>query len=109
MFVSPPQDPAIRITPDQVTPLLVKRIVGMPGDTVAMHDGRLIVVPPESYFMMGDNRDNSIDSRWYGPVPRANLRGTPTFVYYSYDAQKGLDYVRAVTAIRWRRLGTWIR
>jgi signal peptidase I len=59
--------------------------------------------------MMGDNRDNSVDSRYYGPVPRENLRGTPTFVYYSYDPIDGLDYVRALTEIRWRRLGTWIR
>jgi len=58
---------------------------------------------------MGDNRDNSVDSRYYGPVPRANLRGTPMFVYYSYDPEMGVDYIRALTAIRWRRLGTWIR
>ena len=58
--------------------------------------------------MMGDNRDNSVDSRYYGPVPRANLRGTPTFVYYSYDPACDAPLCR-VTGIRWRRLGTWIR
>ena len=42
-------------------------------------------------------------------MPRANLRGTPMFVYYSYDPDSGLDYFRTVTAIRWQRLGTWIR
>jgi signal peptidase I len=59
--------------------------------------------------MLGDNRDSSIDSRFYGPVPRANIRGTPMFVYYSYDRQEGLDYFRAVTEIRWRRIGTLIK
>ena len=58
--------------------------------------------------MMGDNRDNSVDSRYYGTVPRANLLGTPMFVYYSYDLEQGLDYFRAVTNIRWRRIGRWI-
>jgi signal peptidase I len=164
VFVSPPQDPAIRITPDDVTPTLVKRIIAAPGDTVLMRRGELVVngqvvtprntdaalpdsvadqpqslfawqhsielrgsrfgppaakpslhewgpllVPPDMYFMMGDNRDNSVDSRYYGLVPRANFRGTPMFVYYSYDADAGLDYFRAITEIRWRRLGTWIR
>lgn len=164
VFVSPPQDPAIRITPDDVTPTLVKRIVGIPGDTILMrrgvlvvngtivashntttvlpddianapsplfdwqhhfevagsrfgdpvikptvHDWGPLVVPSEMFFMLGDNRDNSVDSRYYGLVPRANLRGTPTFVYHSYDTESGLDYFRAITEIRWRRLGTWIR
>jgi signal peptidase I len=163
VFISPPQDITIRISPDEITPTLVKRIVGVGGDTLLMRHGQLmvngtavaspnslvlpdaiaeqpqpifawqhgleishsrfgspvaapslhewgpVVVPDGSYFMMGDNRDNSVDSRYYGPVPRANLRGTPMFVYYSYDPESGLDYFRALTAIRWRRLGTWIR
>jgi signal peptidase I len=74
-----------------------------------LHEWGPVIVPDGSYFMMGDNRDDSVDSRYYGPVPRANLRGTPMFIYYSYDPESGLDYFRAVTAIRWQRLGTWIR
>jgi signal peptidase I len=163
VFISPPQDVTIRITPDQATPTLVKRIVGVAGDTLLMRHGQLtvngtvvpspngfalpdavadqpqaifswqheievrgsrfgppvtaaslhewgpLVVPAGTFFMMGDNRDNSVDSRYYGPVPRANLRGTPMFVYYSYDPERGTDYFRAVTAIRWHRLGAWIR
>src|SRR5205814_8855861 len=41
VFVSPPQDPSIRISPDQVTPTLVKRIVGVGGDTLLMRHGQL--------------------------------------------------------------------
>jgi signal peptidase I len=162
VFTSPPQDLSIRITPDDVTPTLVKRIVGIAGDTLLMRRGQLIVngtavpspnafvlpdssadvpqavfawqhrieiagsrfgapigapslhewgplvVPAGTYFMMGDNRDNSVDSRYYGPVPRENLRGTPMFIYYSYDPERGIDYARAVTAIRWGRIGHWI-
>jgi signal peptidase I len=74
----------------------------------SLHEWGPLVIPAGTYFMMGDNRDDSVDSRYYGLVPRANLRGTPMFVYYSYDPERSLDYVRAVTAIRWGRLGTWI-
>jgi signal peptidase I len=163
VFTSPPQDMTIRISPEQVTPTLVKRIVAVAGDTILMRQGQLmvngtvvaspnlfvlpdsladqpqaifgwqhqievrasrfglpvpapslhewgpLVVPAGTFFMMGDNRDNSVDSRYYGPVPRANFLGTPMFVYYSYDPERGVDYFRGLTAIRWRRLGTWIR
>jgi signal peptidase I len=164
VFASPPQDPAIRISPDEVTPTLVKRIVGAPGDTLFMrggvlfvngtaspatsgpavasgessaqpsplfrwqhlietnasrfgaapaqptpHDWGPLIVPPREFFMLGDNRDDSIDSRYYGIVPRENIRGAPMFVYYSYDTEDGLDYFRAITEIRWARLGHWIR
>jgi len=45
-----------------------------------------VVVPPDSLFVMGDNRDNSSDSRYWGFVPRSYVVGKPLFVYWSYDA-----------------------
>ncbi len=45
-----------------------------------------VVVPANSYFAMGDNRDASLDSRYWGFVPRANIVGKPLLIYWSYDA-----------------------
>jgi signal peptidase I len=50
-----------------------------------IHDGEL-VVPPGNYFAMGDNRDNSLDSRYWGLVPRENIIGKPLLIFWSYDA-----------------------
>jgi signal peptidase I len=47
--------------------------------------GNEIVVPENSYFALGDNRDNSLDSRFWGFVPRANIIGKPLIIYWSYD------------------------
>jgi signal peptidase I len=44
-------------------------------------------VPPDSWFGMGDNRDNSLDSRFWGPIPRRNVFGRPTILYWSYEAE----------------------
>jgi signal peptidase I len=136
---------------------VVKRLIGMPGDTLAMEDGVLIrngtkveepwavhsspawlaepeqrdrmrawqvkhlagrtpegyapdlqnwgpiVVPPDSFFMMGDNRDSSYDGRYWGFLPRKNVRGTPMFIYYSFNGQswKPLPFF---SDIRWGRI-----
>jgi signal peptidase I len=50
-----------------------------------VHDGEL-VIPPGQYFAMGDNRDNSLDSRYWGLVPRENIIGKPLLIFWSYDA-----------------------
>lgn len=63
-----------------------------------------IVVPAGHYFMLGDNRDNSLDSRYWGFVPDSLVRGQPFLVYYSYapDSSQPLSWL---TRIRWKRLG----
>jgi signal peptidase I len=45
-----------------------------------------VVVPPGEYFAMGDNRDSSLDSRYWGFVPRDYIIGKPLIIYWSYDA-----------------------
>jgi signal peptidase I len=136
----------------------VKRLVGLPGDTVEMRDGTVyidgtalvepyvvhtdpnsdpgeaefawqrpflvrtaeasthpsrnnwgpLVVPEGNYFVLGDNRDNSADSRYWGFVPDSLVRGRPMFVYYSYepDATRRVPWL---TNVRWSRIGTRVR
>jgi signal peptidase I len=68
-----------------------------------------IVIPAGRLFMMGDSRYNSKDSRYWGFVPRENVRGRPLFVYYSYNADDSDRPLPMITDIRWRRIGHWIR
>jgi len=164
VFVSPYQ-PDMAQNGEDPTPTLVKRLVGMPGDTLYMRQGLLYVdgiaqrqgyamrqnptgdgnstsplmewqhkvelprtrfgapprtptldnwgpllIPGTHYFMMGDNRYESKDSRYWGVVPRENVRGRPMFIYYSYvpagESDRPLSFI---TDIRWRRIGHWIK
>lgn len=137
----------------------VKRVVGLPGDTVSMRDGQLyvngirqeedyvqhtqpggdyhdpqfdwqsdylaasvdrasyhptrddwgpIIVPEGQYFVMGDNRDNSQDSRYWGFVDRSLIKGRPLFIYYSFDRSK-LRPLPWLTEVRWERVGNLVR
>jgi signal peptidase I len=177
VFVSPYQPDEAQMGHDP-TPTLVKRLIGMPGDTLYMRAGIVYVngiaqrqgfgargfvggpaqsrpddtnplfdwqkrialldtrfgsapavpthdnwgpllIPPGHYFMMGDNRYCSKDSRYWGVVPRANVRGRPLFVYYSYrpspgglndcDGESSVRPLSFITDIRWTRLGHVIR
>jgi signal peptidase I len=138
----------------------VKRVIGLPGDTVEMRGGEVrvngdplaeryvqrvdpghdvydpefnwqrdyllggasvarnyhptrdtwgpLVVPAGRYFVLGDNRDNSADSRYWGFVGAAAIKGRPLVVYFSYD-REAHDALPWLTDIRWHRLGSIIR
>ena len=132
------------VEPDEI---YLKRVIAVAGDVVEIRRGLLYVngapmpesyarvrpsrrwtwqenilperVPAGSLFVLGDNRDNSEDSRYWGPVPVANVIGEPLFVFWSYDAPSSawldpnlLDQVRLyasalthITQTRWRRTG----
>jgi len=56
----------------------------LPESNRRRDQSRPFTVPPDSYFALGDNRDNSYDSRFWGPVPAGNLKGRAMLVYWSY-------------------------
>jgi len=81
-------------------------------------------MPPDAYFGMGDNRDNSFDSRFWGPIPRANIFGRPFLLYWSYEAEPNSHVWRGALAkirqladvaihffsrTRWDRMFTLVR
>jgi signal peptidase I len=99
-------------TPEEGETNFIKRVVGLPGDELAIKDGIPIIngkpyegdfeirpchgigdcdfpepitIPPDHYFMMGDNRGASDDSRFWGPVPRDWIIGQAFFTYWPPD------------------------
>jgi len=124
-----PGDLVIFQHPEQPDVDLIKRCVAVAGQTVEMRDKRLFVdglevpaprgskhvdprsvpqrdrfgpyvVPDNHFFALGDNRDQSFDSRFFGAVPLANLRAHPLAVYFSWNA-----HGRFPAKVRWRHLG----
>ena len=108
------RQPCAKPTPSRSQQNFIKRVVGLPGDRIAVRDGHVvrngvgqserfiracgggpdcdldaITVPPDHYFMMGDNRGASDDSRYWGPVPRDWIIGD-AFVSYWPPKQVGL-------------------
>jgi len=64
-----------------------------------------LVVPEGHYMMLGDNRQESLDSRMAGFIPREVITGRPMFLYYSIDRTRPRPFPRMLTAARWDRIG----
>jgi signal peptidase I len=63
-----------------------------------------LIVPPHAFLVLGDNRDASYDSRYWGFLPATHILGKPRYVYFSYDP-RSLRPVPWLSAIRWVRIG----
>jgi len=96
-----------------------KTFIGREGHSAELIDGKpfidgkrgaTYVVEQNYVFGMGDNRDNSLDSRFWGFIPVDAVVGTPIIVYWSWDPDIQLyDFGNKIPSIRWNRFGTLVR
>jgi signal peptidase I len=77
---------------------MYKDAADMPASDVRRNFGP-VTVPAGNYFMMGDNRDNSEDSRFWGFLPREYMKGKALFLYVSFGEGQG-----SVANVRWARI-----
>lgn len=82
---------------------------GEPPSVPTLDDWGPLVIPEGYLFMLGDNRYNSKDGRYWGLVPRENVRGRPSFVYYSFRSGDSDRILPFLTDVRWGRIGSAIR
>ena len=120
-------DVAVFVVPDSGGVMYVKRVVGVPGDELSFEDDAIvrngnrveepyayysegpvrpgstfpnIRVPDGEYFVMGDNRNNSRDSRYLGPIPRSAFVGRAVHLWYSRDDADGIRWQRFPAKLR---------
>ena len=104
----PKKGESIALTPENIA-IYERPIVAYEGNTLEVKDGKIFINGKESdsytfkmdyYWMMGDNRHNSADSRCWGFVPEDHIVGKPLFIWLSLDKDRGLFDGK----IRWKRM-----
>lgn len=89
------------------------------GHSIEFKDGKIMIdgkpntsytVEQDYYFGMGDNRNNSLDSRYWGFIPKENIVGTPLIIYWSWNTNIPLyDIFGRLASIRWGRIGAIVK
>jgi len=97
-----------RVLPPPLSPVRVSPLQASPGYHPSRNNWGPLIVPEGNYFVLGDNRDNSLDSRYWGFVADSLVRGQPLVVYYSYDPD-GAVKLDWLTRVRWKRFGEMIQ
>ena len=107
----PKKGESIELTQENL-PVYERPIKVYEGNSLEVSDGKILINGQEVrrytfkmdyYWMMGDNRHNSADSRYWGFVPEDHIVGKPIFIWWSSDPDR-----RGLSGIRWSRLGRFV-